>query len=79
MMYIRGGGDNITELEWVSEFASSDETTSVSDIGHQESIVLIGNGAEGGIVPIARIRGSAADNKAGPKDFCLRRKSFVVD
>ena len=79
VMNIRGGSDNIAVLEWVSKFTSRDETAGVSDISHQKGVMLISNGAKGGIVPVTGVRRGTADDQAGLEDLGLRLEAVVVD
>ena len=41
--------------------------------------MLVGNLAEGGIVPVTRISRGTADDEAGLEYLCLLRQTLVVD
>lgn len=71
--------DHITIFEWVVEHLSGDEPARVCDVGHEERAVLVRCLAEGCVVPVARICGSAADNEAGLEDPRLRCEACIVD
>ena len=76
---LRGGGDDITVLEGVSELASSNKTAGVGDIGHQECAVLVSGSAESGVVPVTGVCRCTTNDETGLEQFCLRGESFVVD
>jgi hypothetical protein len=64
-------GDNVTVLEGIRELAGRDETRSVGDVGHEEGTVLVCDLAEGGIVPITRVRRGTTDDEPGLEDLGL--------
>lgn len=51
----------------------------MGDIGHEKCTMLISGLAQGGILPIARVRRCTADNETRLVDACLRGKAVVVD
>lgn len=75
----RRGRDNVTVLERIRELARRHETTGVRDVSHQESAVLVHNGAERRVVPVPRVRRCAANNQLRLEDLRLRRELLVVD
>lgn len=68
---VRRRRDHVAELEGVRELARGDEPGRVRDVGHEEGAVLVGGLAQGGVVPVARVGGGAADDEAGLEDAGL--------
>jgi len=75
----RSSRNNITVLEGVVQLGSSNQSTSVGNISHQVSTVLISDLAEGGIVPVAGVSRGTADDQTGLEDAGLLGEGFVID
>jgi hypothetical protein len=72
---VRRGGDDVAVCERVRELAGRDEPGRVRDVRHEERAVLVRDGPEAGVVPVARVRGRAADKEARLEDLGLRREA----
>lgn len=76
---VRSSSHDITEVEWVVELPGSNQATRVSDISHEESIVITRNCPEFTVVPIPRVRRSATNDQFWFEESSLRSQSVVVD
>jgi hypothetical protein len=62
---VGGGGDDIGEVEGVSNLLSSDEAGEMSHVAHEEGTDLVGDVTELLVVPITGVSGAAADDDLG--------------
>lgn len=63
--FVGGGGDDVAVRHRVVEVAGGDEAGGVGDVGEQQGAHFIGYGTECGVVPIARVGRSPADDELG--------------
>ena len=73
-----GGGNNITVFKGAVEFLSSNETTGVGNVSHEPGAFARGDFLQFGVVPVARVGRSTADDETGLKDFRLRGEANIV-
>eukprot|EP00630_Chrysocystis_fragilis_P007340 CAMPEP_0197394282 /NCGR_PEP_ID=MMETSP1165-20131217/4790_1 /TAXON_ID=284809 /ORGANISM="Chrysocystis fragilis, Strain CCMP3189" /LENGTH=540 /DNA_ID=CAMNT_0042919969 /DNA_START=357 /DNA_END=1978 /DNA_ORIENTATION=- len=59
------GGDDVAVLERVVGLAGRDQARDVGHVHHQQRAVRVGDRAEARVVPVARVRGAAADDERG--------------
>ena len=71
--------DHIAVLERILQDLSGDEPRGVCNVRHQERAVLVSRCAEGGVVPVARVRGGAADDQTGLEETGLLGELVVVN
>lgn len=77
--YSRCGGHNVTVVKWAVQLLRCDQTTRVSDIGHQVSTLLVANAPECCIIPVSRVGRSTADDQAGLEYLGLLVQGCVID
>ena len=77
--YTRSGGHDITVLEGVCEFASSDKTACVCNVRHQKRAVLVSDSTKSSVVPVTGVCRGTTDQETRLEDFCLRSETLVVD
>ena len=75
----RGGGHDVAVFERIGKLLRSDQTRGVGNISHQVRAVLVSDFAECGIVPVARVCGSTADQETRLENPGLLCKTFVVN
>eukprot|EP00968_Pinguiococcus_pyrenoidosus_P005605 scaffold363_cov255-Pinguiococcus_pyrenoidosus.AAC.15 len=61
---VRRGGHDVADVEGALEHAGSDEAGGVRHVAHEQRAVLVSDGAEAFVVPIARVRGAAHDDES---------------
>ena len=75
----RSGGHNVTKIEWIVELPGSDQPTGVCDVGHKEGTMLVCDRSKSTVVPVPRVRRSAANDQFGLEEAGLRSQGVVVD
>lgn len=77
--YSRRSSDDITVLERVPDLAGRDEPADVRHIRHEPRALLVRDLSEPRIVPLARVRGRAADDEARLEEARLGCERREVD
>jgi hypothetical protein len=77
--HLRGGGDNVAELEWRALLSSSDQTRDVGHVAHEVGTLSIGNLPETSIVPVTGVGGSTADEQSRLEEVGVGLELRVVD
>mmetsp|Transcript_37867 Transcript_37867/g.83159 ORF Transcript_37867/g.83159 Transcript_37867/m.83159 type:complete len:266 (-) Transcript_37867:74-871(-) len=76
---VSGGSNDVAELERTLLHAGGDEAGNVSHIHQEEGAVGVGNLSELGVVPVAGIGRSAADDHGRLEEGGVLRQAVVID
>lgn len=76
---VRSSGHDITKVEWIVELPSSNKSTRVGNVSHEECTMLISGCSKFTVIPVPRVRRSAANDQFGFEETGLRSQRVVVD
>mmetsp|Transcript_4311 Transcript_4311/g.19240 ORF Transcript_4311/g.19240 Transcript_4311/m.19240 type:complete len:282 (-) Transcript_4311:28-873(-) len=76
---VRGGGDDVAVLEGLRLLLGGDEAGDVGHVHHEHGAALVRNLAKLGVLPVAGVRGAAADDHLGPEVHGLLLELGEVD
>lgn len=76
---VGGGADKVTLVERVLLNLSRDETRDVGHVHEEVGALAVGNLAQALVVPVTRVGGGTADDKAGLEEVSLLLEELVVD
>mmetsp|Transcript_28530 Transcript_28530/g.83979 ORF Transcript_28530/g.83979 Transcript_28530/m.83979 type:complete len:391 (-) Transcript_28530:12-1184(-) len=77
--FVGGRGDDVAQIEWSRLFASRDKSRNVGHVAQEEGAIVVGNLAEFGIIPIAGVGRSSADDEGRLKGGCIVSELVVVN
>ena len=76
---MRGGGHDVAKVEGLRLLLGGDEAADVRHVHHEHRAALVGDLAELGVVPVARVRRAAANQHLRPEVHRLLLELNVVD